>query len=69
MTFEDFQDICKFAKTGYDMRQGGCVTTCRRKDMIPQGRSWGVCDKEHCPYVKKDSELLNITHVQRTVKD
>lgn len=27
--------------------------TCRRKDMIPEGESWGKCDEKHCPYFPK----------------
>lgn len=50
-SFEDFQEICYF---GEDVNEDGFwKQTCRRKDMIPSGHSWGVCDKEHCPYVNK----------------
>jgi len=51
ITFERFRFVCKFFKVGCN-EDRQIEITCRRKDMIPEGCSWGICDKEHCPYMK-----------------
>ena len=55
ITFEKFRFICKFFAVGYD-EDRKIEFTCRRKDMIPDGCSWGICDKEYCPYMKVKKE-------------
>ena len=51
ITFKKFRLVCKFFAVGYNVDRE-TELTCRRKDMIPEGCSWGICDKEHCPYMK-----------------
>ena len=51
ISFEKFQNVCRFMKFG--LVEGTTDTfepTCRRKDRIPKGSSWGTCDEQHCPY-------------------
>lgn len=55
ITFERFRSVCKFFAVGFD-EDRKIEYTCRRKDMIPEGCSWGICDKEHCPYIKAEEE-------------
>lgn len=52
--FERFRLVCKFYAVAYRDDYRGTELTCRKKDMIPEGDSWGICDKEHCPYMKVD---------------
>lgn len=51
LKFENFRYICKHFAIGFDENHQA-EFTCRRKDMIPQGDSWGICDSAHCPYAK-----------------
>lgn len=50
MSFLEYQSICPFCKFGI---KDDCLSefelTCRRKDNIPHGWSWGICDEKHCP--------------------
>lgn len=51
MNFTTFQSHCKYAQ--YGLREGYSSEfelTCRRPDRIPEGCSWGACDKLHCPH-------------------
>lgn len=55
ITFERFRFVCRFFNVGCN-EDRQIEFTCRRKDMIPEGCSWGICDKEHCPYMKGEEE-------------
>ena len=48
--FLKYQSSCPFCK--FSLKDGYASTfeqTCRRRDNIPAGYSWGVCDEAHCP--------------------
>lgn len=59
MTFEEFQKTCKYMQYGCDqMGSHEFYETCRKPDMIPQGHSWGICDKNHCPFVPEEEKTV-----------
>lgn len=61
MTFVEYQSICPFAKFGLkDGYLSEFELTCRRKDNIPAGHSWGVCDEKHCPEFGVKIEMRDI---------
>lgn len=61
MTFVEYQSDCPFAKFGLkDGYLSEFELTCRRKDNIPAGHSWGVCDEEHCPEFGVKIEMRDI---------
>lgn len=64
MNFKTFQSACKYMKYGCNECCGSnFYETCRRKDMIPKGHSWGICDEEHCPYFPEEVTNLIIAKV------
>lgn len=51
MDFREFQSACRFMNYGIvEDTTDTFEPTCRRRDRIPQGASWGKCDEQHCPY-------------------
>lgn len=51
MDFKTFQEHCKYAAWG--LKQDTVrdfELTCRNPKCVPSGRSWGACDKAHCPH-------------------
>lgn len=50
MEFNTFRTACKYAGIGYDQEIDSIENTCRRKDRIPDGSSWGICKEDRCPY-------------------
>ena len=51
ITFDDMRDICIFCKIGVgDL--GIRKKTCRHKQNVPEGHSWGKCKLSVCPIVK-----------------
>lgn len=48
--FRRFQDTCKFCKLGFV--KGFVTDTCRKKENIPKGDSWGECSFSKCPLLK-----------------
>ena len=50
--FNIVSENCKYYHVGFDEDRVAC-DTCRHKDNIPAGCSWGICDKDHCPIFAK----------------
>ncbi len=52
MDFQTFQPLCPYSYMSYvyPYDHTRMEATCQRKDRIPPGESWGICDKAHCPY-------------------
>jgi hypothetical protein len=57
VTFETFRLVCKFFAIGYD-EDRGTELTCRRKDMIPEGDSWGECSPDKCPFLNANKDSV-----------
>lgn len=52
LLFRRFQDTCKYCRLGFD---GGFITdTCRKRDNIPKGSSWGECKLSTCPLLNEE---------------
>ena len=55
MTFEQLKNICKYCEWGFDpLEDPSRLLTCRNKDNIPQGSSWGNCNISECPLLKRE---------------
>lgn len=68
MKFKNFQSACKYMEYGCDEFLGrNFYPTCRREDRIPDGKSWGKCDKDHCPYFPKVGHNLVCTDINGKV--
>lgn len=53
MNFEQLRSMCKYCQWGFDEQQyPPRQLTCRNKDNIPQGSSWGNCNIKECPLLK-----------------
>lgn len=53
INFEDFSGYCRYINLSSD-EDHKCVWTCEHPRNIPKGYSWGSCDKNSCPLMKKD---------------
>jgi len=61
LTFSEISYNCSYGHWGYEGRGGnnyGFEWTCRHKNNVPQGHSWGVCSERYCPLLPR--EITNI---------
>lgn len=55
MKFEEFQDACKHMHYGaVEDSRTKFEEKCHHPEVFKRVRSWGKCDKEHCPYFRKN---------------
>lgn len=54
LPFNQFAEYCKYSHGGLDIDRNYCPT-CRNKENIPYGQSWGECNALVCPVFKGDS--------------
>lgn len=50
VSFRDIKNICVHHALGIE--DGFVFSTCRDKDNIPKGCSWGECKQDKCPFLK-----------------
>lgn len=50
--FTTFQSQCKNRGDAFVYRDDHTrmKSVCYRRDRIPEGHSWGICDEKHCPF-------------------
>lgn len=63
MNFNNFYGVCKFMAYGCDGYGEPSYPTCRKPGQIPPAKSWGTCDKEHCPYCDEAGEVRGINNL------
>lgn len=52
--FKLFREVCKYRKLGYEFHGSSeCKFTCRHKDNIAKGSSWGKCNYKNCPTIAR----------------
>lgn len=67
MEFGIFHSACRYMYYGIvDGFASKFEPTCRRKDRIPKGSSWGRCSKELCPYF---GEIIHATNIRIILAD
>ncbi len=52
MEFNIFHTLCPHNSLAYVCQDDHTrmAPVCHRRDRIPAGHSWGICDEAHCPY-------------------
>lgn len=50
MEFYQFQSACQYSGLAYDDPDDHTRMTVVCHGNVPPGKSWGKCDKAHCPY-------------------
>ena len=59
--FKTFRSVCKYMQYGSDYHgSSDFYPTCRKKEMIPDGESWGICDENCCPYFDKKYNKVRV---------
>lgn len=62
LTFQEISMTCPYGRWGYEGRSGynyGFEWTCRNKNNIPEGHSWGSCSEGACPLLPR--KITNLT--------
>jgi hypothetical protein len=54
--FKAIQRFCKYCEVGFDRQKGYPELTCRHRENIPRGCSWGECNQDVCLFIKVINE-------------